>query len=171
MALTITTTITVADDEAYTAREQAILAAIAAHPSNGTAAPAAAPVAAPTEKIPAGVAADARIAEAKAEAAAAAKAKTAAAAKAKAAADAKAAAEAAAEEPAEVDNDAEALAAMEADLAGDAPTLEDAVTKATTLIGDGKAAQVKAALLAAGVKRVSELKGDGISTFLTALAG
>jgi Ribosome-associated chaperone zuotin len=175
MALTITATITVADDQAYTPREAAILAAMQVHPSNG--APAAA-AAAPALDMTAHTkeAADARIAESRAKAAAEAKTKAAAEAKAKAAADTKAAAAqaaeeaAAAEEPA-VDNDAEALAAMEADLVGDAPTLDDAVSKATKLVSEGKTAQVKAALLAAGAKRVSELKGAGISVFLNSLEG
>lgn len=59
----------------------------------------------------------------------------------------------------------------EEDLLGtdDGPTLEDAVKRATELVAGGKAAEVKAALAAAGVKRVSELSGAKISTFLDAL--
>ena len=52
----------------------------------------------------------------------------------------------------------------------DAPTKQDAVDRATELVSTGKAAQVKAALNAAGVKRVSELKDADIPVFLDALA-
>lgn len=58
----------------------------------------------------------------------------------------------------------------EEDLLGtDAPTLEDAVKRATELVAEGKAAEVKAALATAGAKRVSELSGAKIQTFLDAL--
>lgn len=157
MALTITTTITVNDDEAYTAREAAILAAIAAHPSSGAPAPA------PAAEKPAVAPMVARTRAAKA-------AKPAAAAETSTQA---AVLDTSLDEPAEKadDNDEAALAAMEADLAGETPTLQDAVTKATAAISAGKQAQVKAALNAAGAKRVSELKGDGIATFINALEG
>ena len=55
------------------------------------------------------------------------------------------------------------------DLLGGAATLEDAVARATTLVASGKTAQVKAALAAAGAKRVSELSGAKIGVFLGAL--
>lgn len=58
----------------------------------------------------------------------------------------------------------------EEDLLGtEGPTLEDAVKRATELVAAGKAAAVKAALAGAGVKRVSELSGAKIATFLDAL--
>ena len=57
----------------------------------------------------------------------------------------------------------------EEDLLGGAATLEDAVARATTLVASGKTAQVKAALAAAGAKRVSELSGAKIGVFLGAL--
>lgn len=56
------------------------------------------------------------------------------------------------------------------DASDDAPTKQDAVDRATELVSTGKAAQVKAALNAAGVKRVSELKDADIPAFLDALA-
>lgn len=170
MALTITTTITVADDEAYTAREQAILAAIAAHPA-GKGITAAAPAVEGLDMLAhTREAADARIAESKAKAAADAKAKAATEAKAKAAADAKAAKEAAAEAEAEeepAEEPSEDLVGGEEPVPG--YTLEEAVAAATKLVSTGKAAAVKAALAGTGAKKVSELKGDDITTFMTAL--
>lgn len=56
-------------------------------------------------------------------------------------------------------------------IGGPEATLEDAVSRATALVAAGKTAQVKAALATAGVKRVSELSGAKIATFLTALDG
>lgn len=50
-------------------------------------------------------------------------------------------------------------------------TLEDAVARATTLVSEGRAAEVKAALATAGAKRVSELKPANIQAFLDALDG
>lgn len=48
--------------------------------------------------------------------------------------------------------------------------MEQAVQKATKLVSDGKASEVKAALEKAGARRVSELKGgDNIRKFLEAL--
>ena len=154
MAMTITATITVADDQPYTPREAAVLAALQAHPSNGAAAvvaapaPAAEPAKAPAKRAP------------------------------------KAAPAPAAEEsttPAVLDttlDEPEAVepeAAPEEDLVGgsdEAPTLEDAVTAATNLVSQGKAAAVKAALAKAGANRVGELKGNaaGLATFMSALA-
>lgn len=59
------------------------------------------------------------------------------------------------------------------DLLGDdeAPTMADAVELATELVSDGRSADVKAALAEAGAKRVSELKGAGIATFVNTLRG
>ena len=57
---------------------------------------------------------------------------------------------------------------VEASTSG-AATLEEAVTRATALVADGKTAKVKGALAVAGAKRVSELKGATIATFLEAL--
>lgn len=49
------------------------------------------------------------------------------------------------------------------------PTLEDAVAKATELVGEGEAAKVKGALAQFGVKRVSELEESQVAEFLAAL--
>lgn len=50
------------------------------------------------------------------------------------------------------------------------PTLEDAVSRATALVSEGKAAAVKAALARVGVSRVSELgKSREIEKFLLEL--
>jgi hypothetical protein len=58
----------------------------------------------------------------------------------------------------------------EEDLLGtETATLDDAVARATALVAAGKTSVVKAALAVAGAKRVSELKGATISTFLEAL--
>ena len=50
------------------------------------------------------------------------------------------------------------------------PTLDDAIAKATELVGAGKASDVKAALEAVGAPKVSALKGDAIAAFLEALS-
>jgi beta-lactamase class A len=56
------------------------------------------------------------------------------------------------------------------DLVGGAPTMGDAVARATELVGAGEAARVKAALADLGVKKVSELKSDeDIAAFVAAL--
>lgn len=52
---------------------------------------------------------------------------------------------------------------------GDAPTMSDAVAAATTLVSEGKAATVKAALAVVGAKRVSEMEEGDIPAFLAAL--
>ena len=159
MALTITATITVTDDQAYTPLEARIIAAMQAHPSNGTAAvvepaaaePAAAPKAAPRAKATP-KAAPATTAPTSGKAAVL---------------------DTTLDEPA-----AEPEAAADDDLVGgDAEpateyTLEDAVTLATTRINESKRAQVVAALKGAGVKKVGELKGNaaGLATFMEALA-
>jgi hypothetical protein len=167
--------------EGYTEHESAILAALAAHPSQGTAAviPALPSSAGnPQEAIDMTArtkeAADARIAEAKAKAAAEAKAKADAAAKTKAAADAKVAAAKAAVEEAEAAVAAEAAEEPVEDLVGGDTdeatyTLEDAVAKATGLVSSGRAAEVKSALAQTSAKKVSELKGADLNTFMTVL--
>ena len=77
--------------------------------------------------------------------------------------------------PEPVTEEAPAPAETEADPAEEqlkaleTPTLDDAVTAATALIGDGKAALVKAALTKAGVSRVKELEGDSLGIFLSEL--
>ena len=48
----------------------------------------------------------------------------------------------------------------------DAPTLEQAVGRATELISDGKASAVKGVLTSLGVKKVGELPSDKIQDFL-----
>ena len=48
-------------------------------------------------------------------------------------------------------------------------TLEDAVTRATELVAEGRAAEVKGALANFGVKRVSELEESQVEEFLAAL--
>src|SRR5699024_3346904 len=50
-------------------------------------------------------------------------------------------------------------------------SLDDAVKLATSLVSDGRAADVKTALKNAGAKRVSELKGDAIGQFIEELEG
>lgn len=53
---------------------------------------------------------------------------------------------------------------------GTAPTMADAVARATELVGSGDAPRVKAALTDLGVKKVSELKSDDdIAAFVAAL--
>lgn len=56
-------------------------------------------------------------------------------------------------------------------LGTEAPTLKDAMDRATALVSAGKAAQVKAALGATSAKRVSALEGDDIAKFIAALEG
>lgn len=58
----------------------------------------------------------------------------------------------------------------EEDLVGAAPTLDAAVARATTLVSEGRAAEVKAALAEIGAKRVSELSGKAIAQFLNAVS-
>lgn len=52
---------------------------------------------------------------------------------------------------------------------GDAPTMADAVARATTLVSEGEAAKVKEALAAVGAKRVSEMSEEDIPAFFAAL--
>lgn len=52
----------------------------------------------------------------------------------------------------------------------DSANLDDAVVKATEMLGSGKAAAVKAALKDVGAARVSQLKPSQVQPFLDALA-
>lgn len=52
----------------------------------------------------------------------------------------------------------------------DSATLADAVAIATKLVSSGEAAKVKAALSDLGAKRVSELSGSKIASFVSALS-
>jgi uncharacterized membrane protein len=60
--------------------------------------------------------------------------------------------------------------AAEEDLVGSAPVMADAVALATQLVSEGKSADVKKVLADNGVKRVSELSGDQIAAFVSALS-
>ena len=60
--------------------------------------------------------------------------------------------------------------AVEDEPATDGPSMEDAVAAATKLVSTGQAPKVKAALTAAGAKRVSELTADKIADFIAALS-
>jgi hypothetical protein len=76
-----------------------------------------------------------------------------------------------AEEP--VEQAEEPVEAAAEETTADAPaggTMEDAVALATSLVSNGKAAQVKAALADCGAKRVSELADDKIASFIAALS-
>ena len=74
-----------------------------------------------------------------------------------------------AEEAPEVPDEPADEADAEEDLLGGAPTLEDAVAKATELVSSGQTATVKAALAAVGAKRVSEVKANQVQAFIDAL--
>lgn len=52
---------------------------------------------------------------------------------------------------------------------GDGPTMADAVARATTMVSEGQAAKVKAALATVGAKRVSEMAESDIPAFFAAL--
>lgn len=65
--------------------------------------------------------------------------------------------------------EAEAEAEAEADT-DEGPTLNDAVNRATELLGEGKAAVVKKALKDLDVERVGKLEGSQIAEFLTAIS-
>ncbi len=164
MSTKITIEITVADDQAYTAREAQILAAIQAHPSQGAAAvvtPAPAKAAAP-------VAAPAPAAKVEAPKAAPAPAKKAPIPTTSATSSKAAVLDKTIDEPAPAAEEAEEdLVGGEEEVA--AYTLEDAVSAATKLVSEGKSATVKTALAAVGAKRVSELKGVAIASFMEAL--
>ena len=69
------------------------------------------------------------------------------------------------EEP-EVEDEVEA---EDEDLLGGGVTLQDAIDRATELVSEGKAAQVKAALAKVGAKRVSDIKQDSLKAFVDAL--
>lgn len=51
----------------------------------------------------------------------------------------------------------------------DGPTLQDAVGRASELLSDGRADDVKAALASLGVQRVSQLKAEQVPDFLKEL--
>lgn len=53
---------------------------------------------------------------------------------------------------------------------GDAPTMDQAVALATSLVGDGQTAKVKAVLTDLGIKKVTELSEDQIAGFIEALS-
>lgn len=165
MSTKITIEITVAEDQAYTAREAAIIASLQAHPSQGAAAVVKeAPKAAEPKAAPAPAAAPATHA----------KPPVAKPAPKAAPAPASATSGKAAVLDTTLDEAPAAAEEAEEDLLGGGAeeatyTLEDAVSKATKLVSGGKASEVKAALAAAGAKRVSELKGDAIGTFMQAL--
>lgn len=59
----------------------------------------------------------------------------------------------------------------DAPAAATAASLEDAVLKAQQLVASGKAADVRKALTKVGAKRVSELQADSVEDFLAALEG
>ena len=152
MSTTITIAITVGD-EGYTAREQAIIASLQAHPSQGAAAvvPASkpAPAAAPKAAAPA-ASKPAPKAEKPAPAPASAQSNT----------------------PAVLDTTLDEPVEVEEDLVGGGTqyTVADAVAEATKLVSQQKQAKVKEALAAVGAKRVSELKADeDIQKFMAAL--
>ena len=57
------------------------------------------------------------------------------------------------------------------DLIGGEPTVQDAIDKATELVGQGKQALVKAALKAVGADRVSNIPASKAAAFLAELEG
>ena len=57
------------------------------------------------------------------------------------------------------------------DLIGGEPTVQDAIDKATELIGQGKQAKVKAALKAIGADRVSNIPASKAARFLEEVEG
>lgn len=57
------------------------------------------------------------------------------------------------------------------DLIGGEVTVQDAVDKATALVGEGKQALVKAALKAVGADRVSNIPQSKAAAFIAALEG
>lgn len=170
MSTKITIEISLTADEQPNAREQAILNSMAAHPANGAAAAPVATVAAKAEEAPA---------PAKAPVAAEAPAK-------RPVGRPRAAlptAPVAAPEPAEVpmaldttlDVEEEVVEELEEDLMGEDEatthfTKEDAIAAATKLVSNQKQAVVKAALVKAGAKRVSDLNDAAdIQVFMAAL--
>jgi hypothetical protein len=176
MSTKITIEISLAADEQPNAREQAILNSMAAHPAGGTTVvnnAAAAPVAA----APAPAAkAEAAAAEAPVKRgpgrpkAAAAPAPTPKAAEVPMALDTSL--DSAEEEEADVEEEAEDDLLGGDEEEGTTYTKEDAIAKATQLVSAQKQAVVKAALVKAGAKRVSDLNdSDAIQVFMTALEG
>lgn len=165
MAIDINVRITLAQGESYTPYENGILAAVAGGtapaPTVDTPVVNVQQAAAAPEAEPAAPAAPKRTRRTKAQI------------EADELAAAKAQAEAAEDEEAETAPEPE----PEDDLLGTDPepvveyTTADAVAKATQVLADGGTANVKAALAAAGVKRVSELKGAAIAGFIAALEG
>lgn len=161
MSTTINISITADESGNFNAREQAILASLSAHPSQGAAAvlpaskpapaaapkaePKAAPAPAPKTEKPAPAPASPQSTKA-------------------AVLDTTIDEEPAVEEPA---------AEVEEDLVGGEDfTLQDAVTRATKLVSEKKQAVVKEALTALGAKRVSDLKEQAdINAFMAAVEG
>lgn len=169
MSLRINIEIAIADDQAYTNREAAIIAAMQAHPSNG----AAAQEAAITKVVEAVKAAQ----PAPAKAAAPASRPVGRPRK-----EAPAPSSPASTTPAVLDTtlDEEVLEEeaeeLEDDLLGGEEeattefTKDDAIAKATQLVSAQKQSVVKAALVKAGAKRVSDLNdSDSIQVFMAAL--
>lgn len=54
--------------------------------------------------------------------------------------------------------------------AAEEATMDDAIQVATKMVAEGKATGVKTALSELGVKRVSDLKGEDIATFINSLS-
>lgn len=71
----------------------------------------------------------------------------------------------------EPEEEAEEEADDDADLIGGEVTVQDAIDKATELVGQGKQALVKAALKAVGGDRVSNLPASKAAAFIAELEG
>ena len=72
--------------------------------------------------------------------------------------------------PAEPETEAPAEAPAEApDKGTDGPTVDDAVARAASLLSEGRADAVKAALASLDINRVSQLKPSQVGAFLEAL--
>lgn len=157
MTMRITVEISVADDQAYTERESAIIAAMQAHPSQGAKAVVTEPAKPAAAKQPTQTAAAKKAA---ADKAAAAK-------KSEEEAAAKAAAEAeAAEEEVTVDDDEVSVDDVEV---GEELTRDEVTEMATDLIGNGSKPKVIASLKAVGAKRVSEVTDEKLAEFAALL--
>lgn len=161
MAMDINIRITVEADTDYSPTEKAVLQALAAHPSQGADAvwppadrtnstpaqapevtPAAAPKAAPVKATPAPrkpKAAPAKVAPVE---------------------DVPMALDVVDEEQAPAEAEAPAEAPAKVETSAKVRTLDEAITLTTDLVQQGKAALVKSALEAAGVKRVSQMDTD-----------
>lgn len=59
---------------------------------------------------------------------------------------------------------------VEEDLIGGAPTVQDAVDRATELVNSGQQAKVKAGIKAVGADRVSNIPASKVQAFLDAVA-